>query len=105
MSNDVLSNAWKPLPPSPVTLIPLAEMVARIEAIRLEEAPEICPTCGSHAASETQVCTGPCGRRKALGLFRTRENGRTYRQCRACERERSAVAHRRRAIHALRRAS
>jgi hypothetical protein len=84
-----------PLPPSPITLLSLAEMVERIEAIRLEAAEPTCLMCGSTAdlgELAPKWCPG-CQRsevRKAFSRNRTRGDGRnsTCRQCDAKRRTR-----------------
>jgi hypothetical protein len=55
-----------------------------IERLRLEEAPNLCPTCGSVALHETRVCSG-CTVMKSVKRFRQRTDGRRYAKCRDCE--------------------
>jgi hypothetical protein len=80
----------QPLPPA-LPLVPLDEMIARIEASRLEEAPPLCPTCGS-TANETllqQRWCSECQRWLARNCFARdrsrRTTGRAYR-CLECNR-------------------
>jgi hypothetical protein len=74
----------RPIEPPP--LIPLDVMVERIEAARLESAPECCPTCTSTVTQTTKRC-GACGALKALTEFsrdRSSPTGR-HSQCSACK--------------------
>jgi hypothetical protein len=81
-----------PLPPSPITLLSLNEMVARIEAIRLEETPEpTCPTCGSTAdPGELKAkwcwCCRTTKTRSQFNRNRTKPDGR-HDSCRECDRQ------------------
>lgn len=97
----------KALPPSAVVLLSLDEMVARIEAIRLEAAPAQCPTCGGkrYTPLSSKRCSKcmlvkPTG---AFGVDYTR--GRPQSWCRQCKADGLADRRRRKAIRALRRAS
>jgi len=77
-----MRDAWKPLS--------LDELVARIEAIRLEEAPETCPACGSTTRPTIRRCS-KCQQMKDLhtGFNRDRRKPLGYRYiCKACKSER-----------------
>jgi hypothetical protein len=90
-----------------VILLPLAEMVARIELARREEAAPTCPTCGSStttASLERRCCK--CGESKPLEAFtrnRCKPFGRGY-TCKPCNRARWArydIERRRRQFRAI----
>lgn len=72
-----------------VTLLSQDDMVSRIEAARMEDAPACCPTCGSSAAP-LRRCVGPCGEALPLTAFsrnRSKPLGRGY-LCRTCDSQR-----------------
>lgn len=74
-----------------VQLLPLEEMMARIELARLEAAPPICPTCDSMTttASIERHCY-VCGEVKPIAAFvrdRAQALGRSY-TCKPCHRAR-----------------
>ena len=74
--------------PRQESLLSQDDMVARIEAARLEEAPEVCPTCESRInLTQSRVCYA-CHVRKPLAAF-ARNRGATLgreHQCKACKR-------------------
>jgi superfamily II helicase len=82
-----------PLPTLPA-LLTQEEMVARIEAARLEDAPPLCPTCGSTTPKASRRCYH-CAQTKPLTAFAKESNkphGRSY-LCKRCKRERGVVAY------------
>lgn len=85
---------WLPLP-THEPLIPLAEMVAWIEAARLEAGPQKCPHCESTiAVTQTRRCY-VCSETKLITAFARREGdplGFDYR-CKACKRTQAKVLH------------
>lgn len=91
--NPITDYDRKPLPPSPITLVPLAEMVARIEAIRYEGEP-------------TKRCSH-CTVLKPLEDFNRRHNRQFLRRsvCRACNADRLKQRRSRLAMGEIRRAS
>lgn len=82
----------KPRPDYSLQLIPLDEMIARIEAARLEELPEpTCPTCGSTAdPGELKAkwcwCCQTTKTRSQFNRNRTKDDGR-HDSCRECDRQ------------------
>lgn len=95
----------KPLP-APINLLPLDEMVARIEAIRAEEADDRCPTCGT-ASKPTgyKRCTG-CGVTRPLSLFGVDRRWNTPRSwCLPCDAARRKEVRSRKALRAIRRSA
>lgn len=108
MKQDILHNLWQTPLPRAVELMSLEEMMARIEAIRLEEARPICTSCGSTANPrllETKWCP-ICKTMKMRSAFSpapSRWSGR-YDYCRPCANERRLAAKRRRIIRLMRRA-
>jgi hypothetical protein len=93
----------KPLPPA-FALMPLDEMVARIEAIRLNAAAPECPTCGSKAGETelTKRCPG-CEMVKLRAAFAPDRSHRDGLQawCRACKRQQLASYKRRKILRVL----
>lgn len=79
----------RPLPPVD-PLIPLDEMIRRIDAARLEQASTICPTCASRVdLAHTRICTR-CREIKSISAFVRNRGGRDgydY-ECKACKRVR-----------------
>ena len=74
-----------------LALMPTAEMVSRIRIARLESAPVICPTCGTHTTTQTRRCY-VCTEVKPLTSF-VRNTGKALGygyQCKACKRVSSA---------------
>ncbi len=88
-----------------VQILSHEEMVARIEAVRLEAADPCCPTCGSRAEVTTQrICTD-CRVSKPLTEFvrnRSKSMGRDF-TCRVCKRPRSKAERTARTIRRLQR--
>ena len=77
--------------PKSFALMPTAEMVSRIRLARLEGAPAICPTCGTHTTKLTRRCY-VCTEIKPLTSF-VRNTGKALGygyQCKACKRVASA---------------
>jgi hypothetical protein len=96
-----------PLPSSTVVLIPLDEMVRRIEAIRAEESPDTCLACGTKTARPLayKVCSH-CGVTKGHALFGVDSRSQRPRAwCRQCDAEALAVRRRQQVIRRLRRIS
>jgi hypothetical protein len=85
----IFSKDWRsPLAPA-FPLMPLDEMVARIEAIRLEDEPETCTACGSRTVPIARRCSA-CRAVKDLrtGFHRDRTKASGYRSiCKACKRQ------------------
>ena len=81
-----------PLPTRPV-LISQEEMVARIEAARLETADRTCQTCGAHWNPEHSRVCYCCGERKPLAAFAQKHDNKLGREylCKACKRVRAKV--------------
>ena len=103
--NPYRSYARVPNPPPP--LLSQAEIVARIEAVRLEEAPAVCPTCGSKTTTTTTRVCGGCGIEKLLSAFpvdRSRKLGVAC-WCKPCKAAANARVRTRRALRAIGRAS
>jgi hypothetical protein len=105
----LMDNAFStPLQPA-LPLTPLREIIGWIEAIRLSEAPEECPTCGSRVKAsvrELKRCWR-CKGEKPRGSFsqdRTRPDG-VREACRDCDRllrvNRRILARRRQAVSVI----
>jgi hypothetical protein len=97
-----------PLPSSTIVLIPLDEMVRRIEAIRAEEAsPDTCLACGTRTAKPLAFkrCSR-CGVTKGHALFGVdRRSQRPRAWCKQCDVEALAARRRTQVIRRLRRVS
>jgi hypothetical protein len=81
----------KPRPDYSLQLITLDEMLERIEALRLEEAPACCPTCGSttdvgELAPKWCWCCRTTKTRSQFNRNRTKHDGR-HDSCRECDRQ------------------
>lgn len=105
----LMENTFKtPLQPA-FTLMPLDEMVRRIENIRAEEAPDDCPTCGTvNVLTGSRRC-GLCRQVKSLDRFNHRSGrpfGSGYRsRCKDCDSRSFKQRRSDLAIRAIRRAS
>jgi hypothetical protein len=96
----------KPRPDYSLQLIPLTEMIARIEALRLEEAPDTCPTCGTASKPLSYHRCARCGLTKPLGQFGVDRRWNSPRShCRDCERLRHKGIRTRHALCAVRRSA
>jgi hypothetical protein len=90
-------------------LMPLDEMIARIDALRLEEAPACCPTCGSTVASETLTlrwCSSCQAHRPRHAFYADRAAADGLQShCKACSNAARKRARTQHALRVLRRAS
>lgn len=108
-AHDILRSEWQTPIPKALVLVPLAEMVARIEAIRLEHADPMCQACGSTVDDNALIpkwCPS-CQTMKPRGMFsanRSRHDGRAA-YCRDCRRRQEREWEKRRTLRTIRRAS
>jgi superfamily II helicase len=81
-----------PLPTLPA-LLTQEEMVARIEAARLETADRTCQTCGAPLGVQHSRICYCCGERKPLTAFAQKHNNKLGREylCKTCKRARAKV--------------
>jgi superfamily II helicase len=81
-----------PLPTLPA-LLTQEEMVARIEAARLEGVDRTCQTCGAHWTPEHSRICYCCGERKPLTAFAKNHKEKLGREyiCKACKRARAKL--------------